>query len=174
MSALILPLSIVIKATFVAAIGLASAWLARHQRAAFRHAILAATFAMLLALPIACVTIPAFRIPISTPAQPVVVNVATEVSTPPMVIEESSPVPRSTNWPFSTYLELLWIAGVVLFLAPVIAGLWQIRSLRRSAIPWRGVNVLLHEKLQGPMTCGILHPAILLPRAAESWSEDDL
>ena len=175
MTGLTLFVSIVIKATFVATIGLAAAWMSRHKRAAFRHAILAATFAMLLALPIACVVVPAFRISMSARTEPPVV-LATPVSDSPVVIEENSPVPRSASWPLSTYLELIWIAGVVLFLAPVIAGLWQIRALRRSAIPWmRGVNVLLlHEELQGPMTCGILRPVILLPCDAEFWPEDDL
>ncbi len=167
--------SILIKATVIAAIGLAAAWMARHKRAALRHAILAATFAMLLALPVACVAIPAFRISIPARTEPPVVYVVPTAEIP-TVVEVSSPVTRSANWPLSMYLELAWVAGVVVFFAPVIAGLWQIRALRRSAIPWtRGVNVLLlHEELQGPMTCGILRPVILLPCDAEFWPEDDL
>jgi TonB family protein len=178
MTGLALLVSIAIKATFIVTIGLAAAWMARNKRAAFRHAILAATFAMLLALPIACVVVPAFRISMPAHTEPpaIYITPAVEPTAAPVAIEESSPVPRSTSWPFSAYLELTWIAGVALSLAPVIAGLWQIRSLRRSAIPWtRGADVLLlHEDLQGPMTCGILRPVILLPREAERWSDDDL
>jgi uncharacterized protein (TIGR03435 family) len=70
-------------------------------------------------------------------------------------------------------------------------GLSQVRSLRRSALPWlhgqsvverlaldagihRRVAVLLHEAAAGPMTCGIVHPAIVLPPEAQTWAEEDL
>ena len=72
-----------------------------------------------------------------------------------------------------------------------MTGLWQIRSLRRSGLPWldgqsiaetlaldagihRRVEVLLHEALPGPITCGVLGPAIVLPRDAENWAREDL
>jgi uncharacterized protein (TIGR03435 family) len=88
-------------------------------------------------------------------------------------------------------LLVAWGAGVACFLLPVIIGLWQIRALRRSSLPWqRGellaeplamdagihqrVEVLLHEALSGPMTCGVLRPAIVLPRDAETWNPEDL
>ena len=38
----------------------------------------------------------------------------------------------------------------------------------------RRVEVLLHEALTGPMTCGVVHPAIVLPRDAQSWEAEDL
>ena len=38
----------------------------------------------------------------------------------------------------------------------------------------RSVEALLHESLPGPMTCGVLHPAIVLPRDAENWQPEDL
>src|SRR5262245_7794995 len=63
--------------------------------------------------------------------------------------------------------------------------------LRRTGIPWREaewtafslaieigirrrVGVLLHESVCGPMTCGTLHPAILLPIDAPSWTREEL
>ena len=84
-----------------------------------------------------------------------------------------------------------WFAGVALFLLPMVVGLWQVRSLRRSALPWphgqsvaerlardagihRRVEVLLHEALPGPMTCGVVRPAIVLPPDAQTWEADDL
>jgi uncharacterized protein (TIGR03435 family) len=84
-----------------------------------------------------------------------------------------------------------WIAGAVVFLLPVIAGLWQIRTLRRSALPWcdgqsivdtlalesgisRRVPLLVHEHLPGPMTCGVVNPAIVLPADAPGWPADNL
>jgi beta-lactamase regulating signal transducer with metallopeptidase domain len=84
-----------------------------------------------------------------------------------------------------------WAAGATLFLLPVVIGLWQIRLLPRSGLPWRHgqsvvdalaldlgihrcVEVLLHEGLPGPMTSGVVHPVIVLPRDAEDWNPDDL
>jgi beta-lactamase regulating signal transducer with metallopeptidase domain len=85
----------------------------------------------------------------------------------------------------------LWLAGVLLVVAPVWAGLRQMRWLRRTARPWRRgqtiaddraravsiqrrVAVLLHEAVAGPVTCGVRHAVILLPLDAESWSRADL
>ena len=73
----------------------------------------------------------------------------------------------------------------------MVIGLWQIRLLRRSGLPWRcgqslaegialdagvrrRVEVLLHEEVPGPMTCGTVHPAIVLPQDAEHWGAEDL
>jgi len=80
---------------------------------------------------------------------------------------------------------------MALFLLPMAIGLWQARCLRRSGLPWRHgqsaaddvaakagirrrVEVLLHEATPGLMTCGIIHPAILLPPDARNWEEPDL
>jgi uncharacterized protein (TIGR03435 family) len=102
-----------------------------------------------------------------------------------------SGAPQAPVHSFSDLLLAGWMAGTVLFLLPMTVGLWQIRSLRRSGLPWqrgqavaeafardagiqRRVKVLLHEGLPGPMTCGVVHPAIVLPRDAEDWGGDDL
>jgi bla regulator protein blaR1 len=99
--------------------------------------------------------------------------------------------PQESKLSLSNLLLAGWAAGVALFLLPVVVGLWQIRSLRRSGLPWRRgqpvvealaldagiyrrVEVLLHEALPGPMTCGLVHPAVVLPRDAEDWNQEDL
>jgi uncharacterized protein (TIGR03435 family) len=85
----------------------------------------------------------------------------------------------------------IWALGVVLFLLPVVTGLSQVRSLRGSGLSWRHgrsivdrlaidggigrrIDVLLNESLQGPMTCGVVHPAIVLPVDAQTWADEDL
>lgn len=189
-------LSLLVKVTLVVALALASAWLARRSRAAVRHALLASAFSVLLALPI--VSFFARPIPIS-----VLVTAADGTLPPPSdVIPVSSSGPtaaagsggaqaesRLSLPPLSTTLVYGWLIGSVFFLIPVISGLRQVRSLRRYGLPWRQgqsvadglasgersrVNVLLHESLSGPMTCGFLHPAVILPVDGQSWNEEDL
>ena len=46
--------------------------------------------------------------------------------------------------------------------------------LARDAGIRRRVEVLQHEDLPGPMTCGVLHPAIVLPRESQTWDAGDL
>jgi TonB family protein len=173
-------LSILFKATIAMAIGLTTVWAARRSRASVRHAMLAATFGVLLLLPVAAMVERPVRIRLPFAAQPPVVTNGTKiVALPP----SQGPAPilaaTQTSEPpsISTLLLTLWAAGAALFFAPVLMGLWQVRSLRWSAIRWRetsGVQVLLHESLAGPMTCGVIQPGILLPRDAESWNEADL
>jgi ankyrin repeat protein len=69
--------------------------------------------------------------------------------------------------------------------------LFRLRRIQRAAIPWlngrdlvralaaescvsRRVDVLLHEEIQAPVTCGAIRPVILLPFSVRNWSESDL
>jgi uncharacterized protein (TIGR03435 family) len=92
-----------------------------------------------------------------------------------------------------------WLMGFAFCAIPVIRGFLQFRSLRRVGLPWphgqavaerllrrrrqgerrprrstRRVEVLIHESLPGPMTCGVLRPLVMLPEDVKSWSEQDL
>jgi TonB family protein len=173
--------SILVKVTLTTAVSLVAAWTARHSRAAVRHALMAAAFAVLLLLPIAAMLAPAVRLTVAQPPMPAVQTTIRAIpATAPVRSTAAVPATASTT----TLLLAAWITGAALFLLPVAAGLWQVRSLRRSALPWtrgqslaavdRRVEVLLHESLPGPITCGILRPAIILSHDAESWSDDDL
>jgi TonB family protein len=88
-------------------------------------------------------------------------------------------------------LLAVWAAGALLFLLPVIVGLWHMRNLCRVGQPWRHgqlivrklaadvgvrrpVEVLLHGAVSGPGSCGTLQPVIVLPMDAPTWHEDDL
>jgi TonB family protein len=180
--------SIVVKATVAATLGLSAVWLARGSRAALRHTLLAATFGALLLLPIASALAPRIRVVVPAPSQP-----ATAPPAIPMLpdrLATREPVP-SRAVAISDVLLSVWALGAAVFLVPVAIGLWQIRSMRRSALPWRElelrvavlvvdagmrrrVKVLRHESLSVPMTCGIVHPAIVFPASANTWSGEDL
>lgn len=188
--------SITIKATAVAALGLIGAWAARGSRAALRHAVLAASFGMLLALPVAALLAPPVRIAVAAAPQLTVhapAGVSRAVSGAPRLPPSGAKIaaPEAEGLPLATLLFAGWSAGAILFLLPVAMGLWQVRSLRRSAVPWqqgqltadrlardagirRRVEVLLHESLPGPMTSGVLRPAIVLSEEARGWNEEDL
>lgn len=191
--------SIIVKATVVVSFALIAAHTARSSRAAIRHAILTAGFAVLFALPIAAIIAPPIHIALAVPqhSSAIAANSWQSFSETSLAAQADTNNPSSPAKPeplkFSLYTLLFaaWLIGAVIFLAPVIIGLWQVRSLRRTALPWshgnsvaatlanevglrRRIEVLLHESVAGPMTCGILRPAIVLPVPAENWNEADL
>ena len=189
-------LSILAKGTAAIALGLFGVWLARRSRAAIRHALLASAFSILLSLPIVSYIATPIRI-----AVPVETGTLTDL---PLFDNASAPSPGALRTaqssaapaesdrsllPLSTMLLYIWFIGAALFAIPILSGLLQIRSLRRYGVPWphgqriaekwtyglrRDFEVLLHESLPGPMTAGVLHPAILLPADAQTWNEQDL
>jgi ankyrin repeat protein len=88
-------------------------------------------------------------------------------------------------------IVVLWALGASLQLGFLGWQLLRLRRLQRAGIPWlegrnlvrslaaecgvRGtVDVLLHEEIPAPVTCGALRPVILLPFDVRSWSEGDL
>lgn len=192
-------ISILLKATAILALTLLGARLAGHSRASVRHVLLAAGFAALLLLPMASIVAPA--VPIPVPAA--VHDAITPLDEAPLTLDESQrrsanasdAGAAASSWielpSLSAFLFGAWIAGAIVFLIPVVVGLQQIRSIRRRALPWREgtdtvaalasalsvrrpVEVLRHEALPGPMTCGVLRPAIVLPIDAPAWPAEDL
>lgn len=190
---------IVVKGTVVAALGLAAAWLARRSRAAVRHTLLAVTFGALLLLPIASIVAPPVHVtvPVAGASHEALLTATGTIEAIPAVMVATdhagvtSATQQESRFSLSVLLLAGWVIGTAVFLLPVVTGLWQIRSLRRSGLPWlhghsvtealavdagihRRVEVLLHEALPGPITCGVLHPAIVLPQDAETWNVEDL
>jgi uncharacterized protein (TIGR03435 family) len=190
---------LVARATVVVTLALAGVRLARGARAAVRHVVLAAAFAVLLILPIASFVAPTVRIAVPAAVHDAIApldiesireTVSPGSSTAPSAAEP--PGPSRSPWAaLSTLLVAAWAVGTAAFLLPVVIGLWQVRSLRRSGLPWRDgrvrvealaadskirrrIEVLLHEALPGPMTCGLAHPAIVLPIDARTWATEDL
>ena len=186
--------SLAVKGTIVMASGLAGAWLARKSRAAVRHALLASAFGVLLALPV--VSTIATPVPIAVPVaadDSMVLPLFDFAAAPSSGVPAAARVNANRAEPgwqqFRPAAILLygWFIGAALFLIPVIGGLLQVRTLRRCGLPWRQgqamvegltghrrVEVMLHEALTGPMTCGVLHPAIILPAGAQNWDRQDL
>jgi beta-lactamase regulating signal transducer with metallopeptidase domain len=184
-----LELSIVVKATLVVALGILSVAVMRRTRASRRYLALAATFAVLLALPLAVVLSPPVGIDVTsaTPAPPASAS-STPVAEPVATLNPAATQGEAllvtvtesrSGRAFSpvALLRIVWLAGVALFLLPIAAMAWQLRGLRRTGLPWvegdalagrlaraaairRRITVLLHEDVDVPMTCGIWRPAI--------------
>jgi len=187
------------KVTIITLLALAGARMERRNRAAVRHVLLAAGFAAVLLVPIISVAAPAIRLVIPAAASASSGSATTRAAYETIVasiapLETGTDVagtPQPLPWPSWPVLAGgVWALGTTLFLLPVFAGLAQLRSLRRSARPWPhgqavagtlaggvpsgSVDVRLHDALPGPMTCGVLTPAIVLPFDAEQWSDEDL
>lgn len=192
-------MSIIAKATLIIMAALIGARMARRSRAAVRHALLASAFAVLLVLPAASLlfpTVPLVRVPLSaertTESTVVLASDASSPSARPVgVVPRALPPFPSIHFSATSLLRAGWLIGTLLFLLPLIVGLWQVRALCRQGQPWRDgellarqlaravgirahVEVILHNAQLGPVTCGVVRPTIVLPVEAQTWAESDL
>ncbi|HKQ80374.1 MAG TPA: M56 family metallopeptidase [Blastocatellia bacterium] len=191
-------LSILGKATIILVIGLTIVMLSRRARASVRHLLLAATLAAVLALPMivwavpeVIIGVPASQAGESTDLRPAAPYVA---PTAPMVASLPSRATESASWALPSWMTIIrtvWLAGALLLLAQLAVDLRRLYRIRRDGLPWwkgrelmrslagecgvrRKVEVLLHDGIAGPLTCGLWRPAILLPDEASEWNEADL
>jgi uncharacterized protein (TIGR03435 family) len=196
-------MTLLVKATVVIALALLAVKLARRSSAAVRHLMLSGAFAVLLLLPLASMVVPPvqFDVPVAPLASTVIWSDSADEA---VVVAPSPAVPRAagvqtapgvdpaTRGPATArLLSLVWAAGTLAFLAPVIVGLYRVSRLRRGGQTWpegrrvvaalaheaggrRAVDVRLHDAVPGPVTCGLVRPVILLPADACTWSEGDL
>jgi beta-lactamase regulating signal transducer with metallopeptidase domain len=102
-------------------------------------------------------------------------------------------VPTDDKLQMSETLVLVWISGFIICLSPLFGGMLSLFVLRRSstqlssgrahealqqaavimAFPGR-IRLFESPKRSIPMTWGLLHPIIIIPKAAEEWSMDRL
>lgn len=192
---------VILKATLVCGAAFIIARICRRARASIRHLLFAFAFAALIVIPAAGPVLPAvtMRLPASR---------ASSIETPPDTgrLVQSSVAPRAGKeraqaiaqtapaglpLTISQMVVILWFVGAALSMLPMLAGVWQVRRLRRTAIPWtdgrglmhplvaagglrRNVDVVLHDAVPGPLTCGVLRPSIILPVTARNWDEISL
>ncbi|OLC79356.1 MAG: hypothetical protein AUH72_14560 [Acidobacteria bacterium 13_1_40CM_4_65_8] len=192
-------LDILMKATVMLALGLTAARLARRAQASVRHLLLAATFGALILLPLAALAVPNVIIQVPVPASSA--RVAPAGDAPP---SDDSVTPSSTGdrdarrlsrvwtasgWP--TVIRWAWAAGATVLSASLLLALSRVRRLRRNGLPRpelrqlaqslachaglrQSIDVLEHEDVAAPLTCGLWRPAIVLPPDAREWDDADL
>ncbi len=189
-----------IKVTIVALLMLAGTWSMRRGRAAARHALLAAGFTALLVLPVASMVGPTIAVPMEvasiTPTEPPIVESIADnkdAARAAAAVSIDTGTDRSTfsGSSLSMILPDAWMVGSAVLLLRMVAGLVQVRRLRRTGLPWREgralaaslaaetgtrrhIDLLLHESLTTPMTCGVLRPAIVFPNDASNWNDADV
>ncbi len=191
-------LSLLTKASVITLLGLAGASLARRARASVRHAILASTFAALVLLPAATYVMPTIAIAVQQPTAVRTANPSPQSSAPSVSRDPSKSGPAnaagaergfaSRAVSRATVVASVWLLGAGSLGIWFIGALWRLGRLRRSGLPWlpgrsviaplatdagigRRVDVLLHEEIAAPVTCGFLKPAILLPADVPSWDD---
>ena len=193
-------LTILAKATVVLLLGLFAGVLAARARASVRHLVFATTFAALLALPLVVLTIPEFPVELAVTNDAAAqhpANTAAIVSSSAVestVAGSITPAAASkAAWSLPTFASILlgvWIGGAALLMLSLVLDLFRVRRIRRHGLPseklrWvveqltidarlKPVEVLLHEKIQSPVTFGFFRPAVMLPVEAENWADEDL
>jgi beta-lactamase regulating signal transducer with metallopeptidase domain len=183
---------LVVKATVLLLIGFAASLAARRSKASARYLAFAAAFAALAALPPAMLLVPSVPIPIASgpigyramEAEVVPAADALQAASSVQAAAMEAPISQASRWPGVAWIaRWVWAGGALLVLGPFAYGLWCASRLRRYGLPCpeltqrvggRAVEVLLHEDLSAPLTCGLLRPVILLPRDALQWREADL
>ena len=190
-------LSLIAKATVILLVTLAIAGAATRARASVRHVIVASSFAALVALPFVLAAAPPIRIEVAAPqaSAPLIAAPITGRTSVAQTTDEAPrpipPVARIRPLSITQWARVVWLAGAIAFLLPVVMALWRLSVIRRTGIPvaWhraelahladaRGValpvELLEHEAVPGPMTFGIRRPVIVLPPDAREWSGDEL
>jgi uncharacterized protein (TIGR03435 family) len=193
-----LPLSILVKATVVLASVLLLSRVCRRSRASARHLLFALAFVVLLVLPVTSAVMP--PVVVTVPLRPNVVDThTTAIQRSPDRSEESriagswsSAVAfRAGSMSIQSLLIALWLVGSLLFVMPVVTGIWQLARLRKRGVPWeagqtlvdqwvierrigRRVTVLQAAGIDGFFGCGALRPVILVPGDVAEWHRDDL
>ncbi|MGH9374452.1 MAG: M56 family metallopeptidase, partial [Vicinamibacterales bacterium] len=204
--------SLVVKATMLLGTGLLISALAWRARAAVRHLVMASMFAALFALPVARMVAPIIELPVVVdarsiaPANPTMgVALGSVARKVPLgeVLAQAWTIPRLLhavrNWSsidftiesIATMAWVVWTAGALMLLAPLVAGAWRFGRLRRRALPCvalqhltgrlaaearirRPVDVVCHERVSSPLTCGFRRPAIVLPLDVGTWPSEDV
>jgi beta-lactamase regulating signal transducer with metallopeptidase domain len=188
-------LSMAVKATVLVAVGLATVRLAARSRASVRHVLLAATFAAILALPLAAAS--GLDLPIGIrvgatasglPPRDAAPTPAPALRTP---ARQGESAPRLPHVAWAEFARGLWVAGTAFLLARLGWMLWSLRRLRRTGIPWpaandvlrvlaanagvnRTVDLVVHEEVALPLTFGTRHPVLVLPADAREWGDAEL
>jgi TonB family protein len=145
------------KVTVLFIAGLLALLAARRSTAAMRHLLCVCALAGSLILPLALL-VPARVITIRLPAIDAVAS--------------SPALTRAQSWSSSasTVIFALWAFGSCVLILRLAIGHWRIARLVRSATRIEPDQLFLAD-VSVPIACGLLRPAILMPRSSSQWPE---
>jgi beta-lactamase regulating signal transducer with metallopeptidase domain len=180
-------------ASITAAVLTPLAWIAcrtfGRQRAAIRHeiwlhvllAVVILPALWLLAPKVFLPVLPAMETPVAELSEPAATNpAATTVSGSVSFVPEpkanaaNATFPRgSVSW--ITWVVVSWLTGMSLMLARLLVAGMRLRRIRKHArhvdVGGYSFPILVSDQIEGPVCCGALRPAVLLPRAL--FEEED-
>ncbi len=184
-------LSLLAKATVVLGLALVAVRCLRGARASVRALVLASTFGVLLILPPAALLLPerVIQVPVAYEVNVALVLEQVDIVTPAArgALSDDGAPTRGGHLPApATTVRVVWVAVTIGLLLRLGLALWQLRTIRRTSVPWpeaedlatalaresgprRRVDVFLHDELTAPMTFGAGRPAIGLPMDATTW-----
>jgi TonB family protein len=167
-------------------------WALRRNSASARHFLWIAVFAAALALPLLLWVGPRWNISLERPSAPAVAALPAGTQASGIAVQETVLARRETrrsglpSWPL-----ILWMAGAVAVLARLAIGHWRVQALAWSSEEiedrtWRAlaaetahaiglrrrVALRICRAADVPITCGIWRTVVLLPAAADTWSEE--
>jgi len=144
--------------------GIALLKLCRTATPAFRHRLVFSLFLLLALLPVLFLLLP--EIPVSLwssasgPAEVTIQQLSSRA------LQTSAHAPLS-------WLLTIWLTGFIAACIPLLAGMlsaWRIKRLAKIANP----PILISQFVSSPITTGIFHPKIILPKSAENWTHTRL
>lgn len=167
-------LSLTARVTMLIAVAWGVTLVARRGSASLRHLVWIAALAGSLAVPLAPRLIPAREVPVPDVVAPLFVQ-----TTATAVVAQST-----TDW--TSVALWIWLAGAILVVLRLIAGIVQVALIARAATPLNperiarvaarlGLNpieVKVSPVIPTAFTFGIWKPAILMPSAALDWTEE--
>ncbi len=194
-------IDLALKATVLLAVGSALAWMMRHTSAASRHAVWTTVFVALLLLPLARLVMPTWSISLlpggfmqtaDVPPAAAVIDAAAQAGVSGPVDTGAWRIRLSAQTPGAVLL-VIWGVGVGVCLAWMVAGLAGTWCLDRRARPIdnprvresaelvarrlgvaRPIRLLAVSNDFMPVTWGVRSPRVLLPAAANEWTDDQL
>jgi beta-lactamase regulating signal transducer with metallopeptidase domain/ankyrin repeat protein len=188
--------ALVAKATLAMAVALLLLGAARRSSAALRHLIAAATFGVLLLLPLAGLLVPARVIAVTPPAAPAAAETASEPATrraAPAAIGAAvlGPARRWSRVDAGRMAWGLYLLGAAGLGLSLLAGIVRVHRLRRRADvsvsgtrlanemagaegSRGGIEVAVSPELAVPVTFGWTHPVVLLPAETGEWDDRDM
>jgi TonB family protein len=191
-----------LKVSIITIAGLLSAWLLRRRGAALRHWVLSVTIVCALAAPVLEVLLPGWTLPRRTSSlQSAQSTRGLQWSTAASAVQETievappSAVERPASWPRDVSLQTIastaWVAGAALSAIVLLIGLGRllwlcVRARPLAAGSWpriagdlareyqlgRPVRLLETDHPSLLVTCGLLRPVVIIPHAAQSWSDE--